>query len=392
MTRSRVILYSWCASIVVLACIAAGLWIVGRPCLSVRNSILDLKTGAVSTEECVQQLGGPPGAVDSIRTYLLVWPGSEDERAAAVEILGACGKSAATEIAYCMQDEQQLVRETAIAELRALKKDAVPELLKALRSQNPMMRTGAALALNTCSDPRAIDALIEILDDSDASVCAAAAIALVEIGAQAVPALLKTARTSSGRSRTQAYKVLKKLNSLKGHRMLADGLADSDVEVRTVSAAAVGELGARGTRHVGRLAELLNDKDEGVRMEAAHAMGQVAQKPSVSVPALMGALNDSSVGVRSNAAGSLGSFGAGASSSVSSLIEATGDADQLVRSNAGDSLVEIAMESPRALSMIKQAAISEGPRIRQAAREALEKIKKAQEEKKAKQPVEAPEK
>lgn len=122
-------------------------------------------------------------------------------------------------------------------------KPAVDPLIKALKDDNPSVRSSAASALGTIGDPKATDPLIKALKDNDRGVRIAAARALGE------------------------------LNDKRAVEPLIESLKDKDPEVRVYVAESLGYLKAQ--KAVEPLIELLKDENETVVYGAVISLGQL---------------------------------------------------------------------------------------------------------------------
>ena len=119
-------------------------------------------------------------------------------RSCAVTVLGNIGDPRAVEpLIQALQDKDSDVQRNAREALEKIGKLAVEPLIQALKHENSkVIRWSAAWALGYIGDPRAIEPLIQALEDEDVRVAAAGA--LVEIGdTRAVNPLLKVVRDNS---------------------------------------------------------------------------------------------------------------------------------------------------------------------------------------------------
>ncbi|TAF49542.1 MAG: HEAT repeat domain-containing protein, partial [Oscillatoriales cyanobacterium] len=91
------------------------------------------------------------------------------------------------------------------------------------------------------------------------------------------------------------------------------------------------------------LIPLLQDSDANVRSSTASALGSIGAEAKTAVPQLIPLLKDSDANVRSSAASALGSIGFEAKTAVPQLIPLLKDSDANVRISAADALVSIAL-------------------------------------------------
>ena len=125
--------------------------------------------------------------------------------------------------------------------------NAVPTLINALGSENPVVRSTAAISLGRIGDKSSVNALIKKVDDEDIEVCESVIKALGEIGApECDTTLIRILRTGKEWSiRVVAAQSLGKLPATTILSPIMKSLRDVDWEVRYFAAFALGELGDR---------------------------------------------------------------------------------------------------------------------------------------------------
>ncbi len=224
--------------------------------------------------------------------------------------------------------------------------DDLESLLTALRDANPVIRARAADALGGLHDKRAIKPLLEALRDAEWTVRSSATVALVCLGALvSVDDLVPFLQSDDSESRWRAVWIL-------------------------------GATQDQHRRAVELLEAALNDKDSEVRYRAAHALANLA--PDRAVERLIVMLSDEDSLVRWEAAGLLHDIGDGRA--IEPLIQALTDPNSDVRFHAAMALGKIGDERALpALLRVWQHDAGEtltGHRVRDAAGEALQEIKK----------------
>jgi hypothetical protein len=156
-------------------------------------------------------------------------------------------------------------------------------------------RSHAAVLLTlllSCRSPEArIPQLIADLQSSDPAVSGKASLALLEIGEKAVPPLVE---------------------------MLKSG----DLRQRSIAAATLWGMGARGRAAVPALAATLADPETPLRVAAAMALQNMGPAAEDAVPALIRSLGDRDPTVRQWSAKALGSIGPAAEEAVPALVDA----------------------------------------------------------------------
>jgi len=278
---------------------------------------------------------------------------------------------------------------------------AVPALLTVVRDDNAAVRRAAVEALGQLADPRAIDALVEVLrTDSDARVREAAASALGSIESpRAVPGLvaaLGNERTASVRAKI-AW-ALGEIEDARAVDALGSALRDQSVEVRRQAVWALGNIESADA--VPSLIPLLRDSDTETRKQAAWALGEIENPDAVTalsaaakdpnpdvrdqviwalgeigneraLPALTAALTDGEVEVRRKAVWAIGEI-EGLRSAPPGLIAALRDSDREVRMNAAQALSALEDEAavPGLIPLTRDADVE----VRRAAVQALSDI------------------
>ena len=216
-------------------------------------------------------------------------------RSAGAESVSAA-KASSKEISSLIQklksnDEREI--EAAIKKLGKIGEPAIPALIEALREENLLVRRSVTEALKGIGD-RAIPALVKASKKSDVKLRRNAVNVLREI--------------MGGHSKGNFYYTLELQNSSEAKTavpQLIPLLKDSDADVRSSAADALGNIGAEAKTAVPQLIPLLKDSDAGVRINAACALWNMGAEAKTAVPQLILLLKDSDADVRSNAAGVL---------------------------------------------------------------------------------------
>jgi HEAT repeat protein len=258
------------------------------------------------------------------------------------------------------------VHKAAAAALGEIGAPAVPGLLAALRDAEEDVRRMAAAALGEIGDAAAVPGLLAALGDASWYVREAAAAALGQIGAPAVPGLLAALRDAEEDVRREAAKALRRIGDAAAVPGLLAALGDASWYVREAAAAALGEIGDAAA--VPGLLAALRDADWRVRREAAWALGWIGD--AAAVPGLLAALRDAEEDVRREAAWALRKIGDAAA--VPWLLAALGDTNADVREAAAWELGKIgdAAAVPGLLAALRDADW----RVRRAAAWALGEI------------------
>jgi HEAT repeat protein/beta-lactamase regulating signal transducer with metallopeptidase domain len=278
---------------------------------------------------------------------------------------------------------------------------AVPGLISVLKDENVAVRLASVEALEQLQDPRAIDALIDVMkSDGDARVREAAASALGSIDSpRAVPGLiaaLGSERVGAVRAkiawalgeiddpravdaltaalkdqvsdvRHQAVWALGEIESAEAVPALIPILRDSDVEMRKQAAWALGEI--ENADAIPALSAATKDSDAEVREQAVWALGQIESVKAL--PALVAALSDDVVEVRRKAVEAIGDID-DLRTAPPGLIAALKDTDAEVRQNAAEALGNL--EDKAAVPGLIPLTRDANPDVKRSAVEALSNI------------------
>jgi HEAT repeat protein len=206
-----------------------------------------------------------------------------------------------------------------------------------------------------------------------------AAMAIRQIGTNAVPFLLEKAKSKDGDTlyerlyrtiyfraptilqrrlalpnpieNTYDYRVASALQllGLPAVPQLIEAMEDRNSKVRLAAVRVTGLIGPEANTAVPTLAKLVNDSNGEVRVEAVSALSIMGPNKKLAIPALIGALNDSNRGpkpgmtvyVKENAARVLGEIGPEARAAVSPLTKLLSDTNSYAREQAAIALWRI---------------------------------------------------
>ena len=212
---------------------------------------------------------------------------------------------------------------------------AVLALIRAVSDEDPNVRLSATETLGKLRDPRAVQALIQALQqDPDPKVRAMAAWALGEIEDPAAVSALSTALRADDdeQVRVQAAEALGNIEDVSAIDALGEAVHDPAVEVRRAAVEALGNMD--DSRIVAMVIPSLGDEDVEVRRSAASALGNT--ETSQVVEPLIAATRDPDLEVRVYAIEALGNQGDNRAQGV--LLDALGDERPDVRRAAIDAL------------------------------------------------------
>jgi HEAT repeat protein/beta-lactamase regulating signal transducer with metallopeptidase domain len=249
--------------------------------------------------------------------------------------------------------------------IAAVVKDAVAEVAGEVARE---LEQEAQNEQKHARDPRAVNALLEALKDTDKDVREAAMNALVQMrDPRMFEPLVAALKDMSADVREHAAFGLGQLRDARAIDPLASVLKDQSADVREQAVFALGQL--RAAAAIEAISIALRDSSSSVREQAAFALGQIRDKKSVD--ALMAALKDENPGVREQAAFALGQMRD--ARAVEALVVALKDANPGVREQVAFALGQIG--DPRAIDGLTAALKDSNPDVRQHAAFALGQIR-----------------
>lgn len=278
--------------------------------------------------------------------------------------IGYGNAKAATALIEALNDNNKEVRSRAAEALGSIKPDnneVVPALMRLLRDQDAEIRQDAVSALGEIG-PEARPAtplIIELLNDHDVDVRIKAinALSTIEPGADAEAAVPFLIEQLNNKDTQLRYILAKTLGSIGPTAIpaLTDALKSSNVLTRRGAAESLMRMGPEAVRATSELSLSLKDQDSEVRTLAAAALGQIGEGGAkAAVPVLIQSLKDGDNIVRYTAAEALGRMGAGAQASIPALTDAIYDEDRNVRVNAAAAIerISVALYKVQAINQI----------------------------------------
>ncbi len=174
-------------------------------------------------------------------------------------------------------DEERRYR--AVLEVDPAVPASTPLLLERLDDASWRVRSAAAERLARCDPSRAIPGLVAALGpDGGAGRRNAAAAALVQMGAPALPALLAALCSSAAELRTAAAEILGDVGDRGAVKALASRIGDPDPNARAAAAEALGKIG--GAEAVAALDASLGVSDLVLQRAVLGALGRLRAPPS----------------------------------------------------------------------------------------------------------------
>lgn len=269
---------------------------------------------------------------------------------------------------------------------------ALDSLLNALNDSNAKVRASAAYALGNIGDLKSVEPLIVALNDSEPKVCASAAVSLGKLGdLKAVDPLIIAIKSSASEDvRSCAAEVLGELNDPKAIESLTVALKDKNTYVRISADRALDKMGwvpdndeiaayywiskhdfkkciAMGAPAVGPLIFTIRN-NENLRSYAEEALSKITDPNSIEQ--LIAALEEPNFYIRKSAADALGNIKD--PRAVEPLIKALKNSDCSIRIKAAVSLGEIG--DARALEPLTVALKDQDIGVRRCAYRALDRM------------------
>ena len=223
--------------------------------------------------------------------------------------------------------------------IRHIGSNAVPFLMKKLRSENPEWKRSAVAYF----ERHQMDRPAFRFAYRDWSVAVAGFRAIGSAGSGAIPGL--TTMLVDTNKTYEAALCLAGIGSA-AVPALTNALRSSAANVRLGIVAALGCLETNGTPAVPALLARLQDKHSRVRRSAAASLGRIKQEPGVVVPALADLLGDTDPAVRQAAVTSIGNFGSTARLALCAVLSTVEDANVSVRHSAASAVLSITDYDP----------------------------------------------
>lgn len=295
---------------------------------------------------------------------------SERKRAAQALIrIGPQAKDAVPDLIRMLRSEKDGVMQGlaayALGAIGPAADDAVPTLADALgRATGGHMSPGhaTARALVQIRERGALPILLPLLKHDREYVrrCAADAIVLAAPDdgptLDAIVALLNNPDKGIHDTAVRVTRQLKPISKL-AVPALIEGLRDESAYVRYDAATDLAAIGPDAEAAVPTLTELL--RDEYVKVVAANAIWRIAADSEKVLPVLVEALNSQDKEQRRHAIYCLGLLGPRAKNALAALIDAVKDRDPVVRSRALEAIGKIGPEAEIAMADLEQ-VLSDG--------------------------------
>jgi bilin biosynthesis protein len=185
-----------------------------------------------------------------------------------------------------MGDSRGMVRLSFAEALGKVGKPATPLLMEAVANHpNPVVRRASAKTLTLIADPIAVPTLVNaLLNDEDTVVKTSAVGGLAKIGEAAVPALLKILASTEYPESAKGHAVWALgFIGAEAKEYLYREINSDSADVRAAVVGAIAKIAEEGTEEgaFDILVNALTDSSLMVRCEAASALGSLAYQPAI---------------------------------------------------------------------------------------------------------------
>ncbi len=232
------------------------------------------------------------------------------------ETLGLFGPAAGQAVPILMKalrDHDLCIQKKAGESLGKIGEESVGPLLEALKSTNPVIRKGAAKALEFMSSDvqqRAVRSLVPAFKGQDEYARGEAAMRLGEMGRIAVPVLLEC-------------------------------LKDKDVDIRFKSLNALGVIGYVDSAVIDGISALFKDKQNFVRLKASTVLGDICGDNQSALPRLLSNMMSDDRDFLIGTIRALGNMGPAGEEAVPLLIQILKYENKKVREESVEALMKI---------------------------------------------------
>jgi HEAT repeat protein/tetratricopeptide (TPR) repeat protein len=187
-----------------------------------------------------------------------------------IEVLGKIGEPAIKPLLLLLNNDARSRPITSVKAFVKIGQPAVIPLINNLKHRIPKGRWGSAKSLGEIGDPRAVEPLIQALNDSNIGVRIAVVEALGKIGSpRAIVPLIDAIRDEVYQVRVSVVEALGEIGDPRALEPLSHALTDEVYQVRVSVVEALGEIGGPGV--VEPLSHAVNDRDIRVRIVANRA-------------------------------------------------------------------------------------------------------------------------
>jgi hypothetical protein len=221
-----------------------------------------------------------------------------------------------------------------------------PDLVTLLADRHPDVRSAAARALGKAGDVTAVPYLLAALTTSRPLPSGIIGMALLDLGATALPALREALEAGPAPSRALSASLLGLHGDVPATPALTAAVGDADfpAEIRRAAAEALGRIGAPQAGEVlGRVAAF--GSDPALRRAAAEALGRIGDPDSV--PALAAGMAAADLSVRAACADALAAIGREGRDRLERLVGFGGPSGVAARA----ALDAVSLQAPRLLAV-----------------------------------------
>ena len=226
---------------------------------------------------------------------------SSDVRKATAEVLGEFNDPGSVEnLIEALKDENPEVQMASKRALLKLGEYAVEPLIRAMGRGDSAIRKNVSEVLGEINDPRAINPLIELLEDENHEVQMASRWSLIKMGGQAVEPLIRAVRRGGSTIRRNASEALGEIKDSRAVGSCIAALKDRDSEVRLAAKIALEKFKDFAVKP---LIAAMKDGDSHVQLAAKWILVNIGDS---AIDALIDAMKSDDSFNRRNAAEVLG--------------------------------------------------------------------------------------
>jgi HEAT repeat protein len=275
--------------------------------------------------------------------------------------IGPLAKSAVLDLTKLLGDKSEPVRNAAVFALgRIGDKNAAAAIAKIDKPADDYLHTLCTWALARMNpedkqqQAAAVDLLAAKLGDKDrnAAHMAARGIAELEPAAEVIrPAMEKLLAGADAETADRIFTALASLGT-KIMPLAINALKDSSPARRERAMQVLAKVGPEAATAVPELVKIIQNPDAKHKIEALFVIGAIGPKASAAVPAAVAALSHTDVQVQQTAAFALGKIGPEAKEAVTPLKKLAASSDDLVKLTAIWALLQI---GPRSEDLVKMA-------------------------------------
>jgi HEAT repeat protein len=324
-------------------------------------------TGGKNPGESEGGSGQPAGTLKQIMLAKRLLAGSAE------------GGMSIPDVSSCLADEDETTRELAVLVLEQAGASAVAPLTAATQDSQPAgVRIAAVAALGRIGPPAgtAAEPLCRYLEGDDDQLREHAALALGQIGIDALPPLIVQLGSADSRVQTAALNAIGYMGKDAGTAVEAvSGLCQAEsLPLRLAACSVLVRISADPSQGLPVLLAAMEHEDGAIRKESVERIGELRDLAVEALPALRNCLGDREAAVRAATALTLARIPGGAAQTIALLTALLDDSDPDVIVNACMALATAGPEAAAALPRLQTLRNDPDQRTAGLAAAAIERI------------------